>query len=261
METLSGGRETGIYRQGETVVRPVQAWSATVHRLLRYLHQQGFRACPEVIGMDAGSEVLSFVEGETYNYPLEGAIASEEALISAARLLRQLHDASQGFLKTVNLAEMAWMLPARAPAEVICHGDFTPYNVALSGHEVVGVFDFDTAHPAPRLWDIAYSVYCWSPFKTDPVDQLGTLDTQIARARLFCNSYGVSASDRQQLVSEMIIRLQSLVAFMQAQADMGDAQFVQHFAEGHHLAYLADIDYLRHQQVAITEGIMTVQDL
>ncbi len=141
METLSGGRSTGIYRQGETVVRPIQEWSATVHRLLRYLHQQGFHACPEVIGMDTGSEVLSFVEGDTYNYPLEGAIASEEALISAARLLRQLHDVSQGFLNNVNLAETVWMLPAREPAEVICHGDFTPYNVALNGNEVVGAFD------------------------------------------------------------------------------------------------------------------------
>ncbi|MDO6580239.1 aminoglycoside phosphotransferase family protein [Photobacterium sp. 2_MG-2023] len=255
METLSGGRSTGIYRQGETVVRPIQEWSATVHCLLRYLHQQGFHACPEVIGMDTGSEVLSFVEGDTYNYPLEGAIASEEALISAARLLRQLHDVSQGFLNNVNLAETVWMLPAREPAEVICHGDFTPYNVALNGNEVVGVFDFDTAHPAPRLWDIAYSVYCWSPFKTDPIDKMGTLNTQIARARLFCDSYCVSNSDRQKLVTEIITRLQSLVTFMLAQADTGDEQFAQHIAEGHHAGYLADIDYLSLNENKIIEGI------
>lgn len=29
----------------------------------------------------------------------------------------------------------------------------------------------------------------------------------------------------------------------------------------HHAAYLADIDYLRHHQAAITEGTMTLQDM
>ncbi|UGA53370.1 phosphotransferase [Vibrio sp. VB16] len=73
------------------------------------------------------------------------------------------------------------MLEPREPFEFICHGDFTPYNVALSENTVVGVFDFDTAHPAPRIWDLAYSIYCWSPFKTDSVDKLGTIAEQVFR--------------------------------------------------------------------------------
>lgn len=55
------------------------------------------------------------------------------------------------------------MLPARSPAEVICHGDIAPYNSAVRDGRVIGFIDFDTAHPAPRLGDVAYAVYRYAP--------------------------------------------------------------------------------------------------
>ena len=65
----------------------------------------------------------------------------------------------------------------------------------------------DTAHPAPRLWDLAYAVYCWSPFKTYEYDALGDLNSQSARAKLFCDSYGLSNAEREKLVATMIDRV------------------------------------------------------
>ena len=41
-------------------------------------------------------------------------------------MLRELHDATGGF----DRAGRVWALPAREPAEVICHNDFAPYNLA-----------------------------------------------------------------------------------------------------------------------------------
>jgi Ser/Thr protein kinase RdoA (MazF antagonist) len=147
------------------------------------------------------------------------------------------------------------MLPSREPQEVICHGDFTPYNVALEGNEVVGVFDFDTAHPAPRVWDLAYSIYCWAPFKTDPIDTLGSLSEQIKRAKIFCDSYRASVAMREDLVEMMATRLQSLVDYMCQQASAGDKQFTNNLEDGHHLSYLKDIHYLQQNKVAIITGI------
>ncbi|MEZ8140626.1 phosphotransferase [Enterovibrio sp. FF113] len=256
MEELVGGREGAIYKRGDIVVRPLNAWSSTVHLLLNHYHAQGLTECPTCLGVEGDTELLSYVKGDAYNYPLTGAIASETALITAAKLLRKLHDASTSFLSKHHTDSLTWMLPARQPQEVICHGDYSPYNVALNGKTVVGVFDFDTAHPAPRVWDIAYAVYCWAPFKTDKIDALGTLIEQSERAKQFCDAYGATKQDRTALVDTMVARLTTLVRFMHDEANAGNEQFKANIEDGHHLSYLADIDYLKHNQETITARLL-----
>lgn len=256
MKELNGGRVGTIYKHENTVVRPLNSWSKTVHLLLNHLQNKGLVESPRFLCCQGNNEYLSFVEGQTYNYPLSGPIASEEALISAARLLKKLHDCSDDFLSLHSNHELAWMLKSRVPEEVICHGDFTPYNVSLDGNKVVGVFDFDTAHPAPRVWDLAYSIYCWAPFKTDSIDSLGTLSEQVKRAKTFCEAYGATSQQREQLIDIMIERLESLVDFMQNQAADGNEQFAQNLKQGHHLAYMNDIQYLRQYHAQITNNIL-----
>ncbi|WP_428241483.1 aminoglycoside phosphotransferase family protein [Gynuella sp.] len=242
----------------DRVQRPSNDWSATVHLLLAHIRRQGFRNGPEPLVLDDEYEILSLVHGDTFNYPLIGAVATETALISAARLLRAFHDCSKDFLAAHREYKLTWMLPEQHPEEVICHGDFAPYNVALSDNNVVGVFDFDAAHPGPVIWDIAYAVYCWAPFKTDPVDALGSLDQQIERAGLFCRVYGLSPSAYPQLVKTIVKRLEALVAFMVSQAEQGDPQFQDNLDCGHHLGYLNDIDYLNNHEHQIITMLMNL---
>lgn len=244
MEELLGGRESAIYREGKVVYRPLQSWSPTVHLILKHLEQENVTESPKFIGVNKDQEILSFVVGNTYNYPLVGAITTNEALISAGKLLRKLHDSTASLLEQLDVNAHQWMLEPREPFEVICHGDFTPYNVALSENTVIGVFDFDTAHPAPRIWDLAYSVYCWSPFKTDSNDKLGTISEQAARAKLFCDSYGATESERESLVDAMVQRLQALVSFMHSEAKSGNETFAENIGQGHLQAYLNDIEYI-----------------
>ncbi|MGL6316466.1 phosphotransferase family protein [Vibrio sp. WXL103] len=258
MEQLHGGRVNSIYRSGENVIRPSGAWSFSVHQLLKHLRDNGFEAAPKCYGFDScGNEVLSFVDGEVYNYPLEGNIASNQALVSAAQLLREYHDTTVTLLSSPKFNDMHWQLPSREPIEVICHGDYAPYNVALKGFQTVGVFDFDTAHPASRLWDIAYAVYCWAPFKTNECDRMGDLDSQTDRAKLFCEAYGLSNEQRQNLVVTMIDRVSSLVDFMHQEAERGNDAFVANIRDGHHLAYLADIEYMKSNQGHITNSLLS----
>ncbi|CAH1567899.1 Phosphotransferase [Vibrio jasicida] len=226
METLQGGREGAIYRKGDLVSRPASLWTITIHQLLHHLHANGFHACPKAVSIEGGKELLTFVDGESYNYPLQGEIASLSALTSAAKLLRQLHDASQDFLSRHQDEVCHWMLPTRLPHEVICHGDFMPYNVALKDGAVVGIFDFDTAHPAPRIWDVAFSVY------------------------------GCSRLEREELVDTMTLRLIALVDFMRTSAATGDAQFQANMDDCHHMTYLQDIEYLKKHHQAITLGVL-----
>ncbi|EIA0836524.1 TPA: aminoglycoside phosphotransferase family protein [Vibrio parahaemolyticus] len=244
MEELSGGRESAIYRDGEVVYRPLQSWSSTIHLILKHFERAKIAETPKFLGVNKDQEILSFVAGNTYNYPLVGAIATNEALVSAGKLLRKVHDSTVSLLEKLDVNAHRWMLEPREPFEVICHGDFTPYNVALLKNKVVGVFDFDTAHPAPRVWDLAYSVYCWSPFKTDSNDKLGTISEQLARARLFCDSYGATESEREQLPDIMVQRLQALVSFMRSESENGNESVAENIEQGHLQAYLNDIEYI-----------------
>ena len=236
---LNGGRENQIIRIGHKVHRPSGSWTGLVHEFLLYLRSSGFSSASLPFGLDdQGREILSFIEGEVSNYPLSSNAASIQALISAAKLLRSYHDASQSFLAGLSPEKHTWQFPARNPQEVICHGDFAPYNVVLEGERAIGMIDFDTCHPGPRAWDIAYALYRWAPF-TNPnnKDGFGSIEAQVKRARLFCDAYGLSNQEMMGLPNLIIERLKVLINFM-LKSDLN-------IKEGHHLIYLADVEYIR----------------
>ena len=64
------------------------------------------------------------------------------------------------------------------------------------------------------------------------------------RARRFCDCYGLSTAQRVGLIETAAERLAALVAFMRAQAAAGHEAFIANLADGHHVLYLADIEYL-----------------
>ncbi|MCQ1059857.1 phosphotransferase [Photobacterium sp. DNB23_23_1] len=258
MEELQGGREGHIFRSDNKIYRPRGKWSETVQFLLSHIAEHGFNSAPKPYGFDGkNNEILSYVEGDVFNYPLKGNIATTEALTSAAKLLRLYHDASSSFLSKHSNQPMKWMLPSREPTEVICHGDYAPYNVSLMGSETVGIIDFDTAHPAPRTWDIAYALYCWAPFKTHEYDAMGDLASQSIRAKQFCDAYGLLDVDRLGLVNAMIDRIQALVDHMHNEVSNGNQAFIENINDGHHLAYLTDINYLSSHQQYIIDALVS----
>ncbi|GAA0843473.1 aminoglycoside phosphotransferase family protein [Streptosporangium amethystogenes subsp. fukuiense] len=253
-EILTGGGVNEVVRIGGTVRRPTGPWSPRVHDLLRHLRARGFTASPAVHEVTGdGFEILDFLPGEVGNDPLTPAVMSTEALESAAELLRSYHDSTVGYAQD---ATDGWMSAARTPAEVICHGDYAPYNCVLDGNRVVGIIDFDTAHPGPRLWDIAYAAYRWAPI-TAPANPggFGTAEEQAHRARLFCDRYGLDTAGRAGLVDTVIARLHALVDFMHAEAAAGNPAFAGHLADGHHLLYLADATYLDRQRAVFNRRL------
>lgn len=255
---LEGGRQNQIIRIGDCVHRPIGQWTHQVHRLLNHLRKKAFYFAPEPLGFDVeGREVVSFIKGEVSNYPLSVNASSTEALISAAHMLRNFHDASQSFLAGLTCCQSTcWQLPPRYPQEVICHGDFAPYNVVLDGKEAIGIIDFDTCHPGPRSWDIAYALYRWCPF-TNPnnKDGFGSIEDQIVRARLFCKAYGMLNEQRGGLASLIIERLQVLIDFLLVQAQKGNETFELNKRDGHHLLYIADVEYIKRHLITIEEGL------
>jgi len=144
---LIGGRTTsGVVRVGDTVRRPVSANADLVHGLLHHLEIREFKGAPRYLGLDEkGREVLSYLPGDV---PLELGEFTEMQWISAAKLLRSLHDATTD-------------CHLRGKSAVICHGDPSPCNCVFVDGVPSGFIDFDMAHPGERREDLGYAAWLW----------------------------------------------------------------------------------------------------
>jgi hypothetical protein len=225
-----------------------------VRALLTHLHADGFCAAPRPAGGDQVWDRVSFVDGRTAEIETDVEMQSAAALVSAARLLRRYHVCAAPV--ATGWGERIWQLPPRAPFETICHGDFAPYNVVLRDGEVCGIIDFETAHPGPRIWDLAYAIYRWAPLSAGVGAPLAGIDGQVDRARLFLDEYGFEKGLRAGIVDTIVERLERLVAFMQEQAAAGSEKYRANLEAGHDRVYRLDIDYVRFHRHRILEGMM-----
>lgn len=253
-ETLRGGMNT-VVRAGDTVRRPTGPWTATIHRLLDHLAAAGFDGAPRAHGVDAeGREILDFVPGEVAHYPLPDFARTDATLRAVAGLLRRYHDATVGFVAP---ADAVWQLPAREPAEVICHGDAATYNCVFRDGLPVAFIDVDTAHPGPRLWDAAYTAYRFVPLHAPGAAEGSAPPVEQARRlAVFADAYGLAGEERTRLVAVAAERLDWLVAYMHERASAGDAAFAGHIAEGHDARYRADAAHLRRHEDSLIAALV-----
>jgi len=135
---LLGGMSTpGVVRVGDTVRRPVNANSDYVHSLLLHLEQSGFEGAPRYLGIDQkGREILSFIEG--WAPPHNGFQLSEEAVRAGARLVRDVHDLTQG-------------TPFAAGSEVAAHRNLSQPNFIFRDMVPIAIIDWDVTHPGTRV--------------------------------------------------------------------------------------------------------------
>ncbi|MEJ3748101.1 aminoglycoside phosphotransferase family protein [Actinomycetes bacterium KLBMP 9797] len=242
-EEFRGGVNT-VRRTGDVVRRPAGPWTPAVHALLAHVTAAGFAGAPRPHGFDAdGREVVDFIPGEVGHYPLPGYVRSDATIEAVGRLLRAYHDATVDFTPPPGAT---WFLPPRAPAEVICHGDVAPYNCVFRDGRPVAFIDFDTVHPGPRVWDLAYAAYRFVPLAaaSNP-DSYGTVADQARRLRLLCDAYGVDGADRSRLVPAVLDRLEAVIDLIRTRAAAGDEAFAAHLAGGHVELYLTDIAHIR----------------
>lgn len=231
---MAGGVNT-VLRIGDRVHRPVGEWTPAVHALLEHLAAKGFEGAPRAHGFDGeGREILDFVPGEV---PGSEVVVSDEALADMAVMLRGLHDATVDFVPP---AAAKWYFEPREPSEVVCHGDVAPYNTVFREGRPVSLIDFDTAHPGPRVGDVAYAAYRFVQL----VEEGAAVEEQARRLAIFADAYGLDGRDRAVLIDTAIARLEHLVGFMRAQAAAGHPAFSRHVAEGHDGYYLRNVAHL-----------------
>ena len=202
---LPGGNMNAVERSGDTVLRNAGAWTPTVHRYLNYIALAGIDWAPSPIGIEGDRERLSFIEGDVPLYPLPRWVWADSVLEEAAQHLKQLHNASIGFA----LDDAIWQSHAKVPAEVICHNDFSPHNLAFTKGVLVGAIDFDMCSPGPRLWDIAYLATRVVPLTSSTPKGAPGMDDARRRVDLLLRAYGSDAT-WDDVLRVAIIRLVDL---------------------------------------------------
>lgn len=226
-ENLTGGNSNIVQRVGDRVRRSSGPWTPTVHSLLRTLRDNGIEEVPEPFGVDdEGRELLSFIPGTVANYPLPNWMWSEAILEEASTLLRRMHDATMDVL----FDSAVWQSASHEPQQVICHNDFAPYNMVFDQEHLVGVIDFDTASPGPRVWDLAYMAYRLVPFGEDSGTDAPPAEARMSRLKAAIRAYGMTF-DLEEVLEVMAVRLEDLAIYTDGRAsDTGDAAFTEHAA-------------------------------
>jgi len=150
-EIVLGGGATAdrVVRIGETVRRPAGQLPELAREVLLDLERAGFDRAPRWLGVDEqGRDVLSWIEGETFTdrgrmHPYIGdppvrVTFSDEQVAAAMRLLRGYHETFGD--------------------ELICHGDFGPWNLVWRKRLPFAVIDFDNVYRGDAADDVAYAL-------------------------------------------------------------------------------------------------------
>ncbi|WP_461017237.1 phosphotransferase [Streptomyces daliensis] len=224
-QRLPGGRTVGAVRIGDAVHRPVQPWTPAVHAALRHLEAVGFRGAPRVLGTDEqGREILSHLAGETAgeDLPWPAWVYSDAALTSVGRWVRRLHDATESFVPPPEarwLAGQTWQ-----PGLIIGHHDAAPWNAVWHEGELAGFFDWDTAGPSSREFELAFVALTWVPLHARRwAERTGftAFEDRRRRLHLLLDAYGYDG-DRTAFAGVVPARARTNAAVIEHLAADGD---------------------------------------
>jgi hypothetical protein len=239
-EILQRRQDRVLVRSGDVVRHPRHAWSEATRMLLQQLEAVGFPYSPRVVGDQDGADLLTFIPGAS---GADGWVpVVEDAGVEAfAQLLHAYHQAVADWHPAVDPTWFDGSVGVGDPGQVVCHGDFGPWNVVWDGTTPVGLLDFEYARPGDPLEDVAYALEYVVPFRDDATclrwHRFTEPPDRRRRLALFAEAYGLTSTDG--LVDRVILRQHEQLEMVRRLADRGDRRQVDLVAKGY-LAELAD---------------------
>jgi hypothetical protein len=175
---LAGGASgPGVVRVGDTVRRPARSATPIIREVLEHLERAQFEAAPRWLGVDdEGRHILTWLDGETFvergrmhpyiGEPPDRIVFDEAQLAAVFALLRRYHDTFDG--------------------DVICHGDYGPWNLVWRDGLPAAIIDFDQAYRGDPADDVGYALRMFVSFGFGPWSP----EESARRARAALAAYG-----------------------------------------------------------------------
>ena len=230
-QPLSGGMMNTVFRRGDRVVRTAQPHAPALHAFLTALADTGFEGAPRPLALHsdaAGTEELTFVEGDVAVPPFPDWSAQDWVVGTSARLLRRYHDAARHVPFDTGAA---WPTALSDPegGTLLCHNDPCLENLVFRGGEAFALIDFDLAAPGRPVWDLAALAFYMGP--TLPPEVLAESEFAGAdvlhRLRLLADGYGMSEADRRALPEAIEQYNEVSRVFVKDMFDQGNPLFVR----------------------------------
>ena len=232
---LNDNPKRRIEKIGDTVHRPTSYWTPAVHDLLNYLESVGFKYSPRVLGFDEDDrEVLTYMEGSSGK---EGwfKIHSYEGLKNYAKLLRDYHNAVEGYRPPSN-SIWAYAEGGIKPGELICHGDFGPWNITWDDNKPIGIIDWDLVFPSSSKYDVLYALEYSAPFRDDKTSKewhhFERVPNRKYRIDLFLSAYGIEREELGDLVGAVAGMQRTVGSYEKILAERGLQPQVDWVANG-----------------------------
>ncbi|HEX4703845.1 MAG TPA: phosphotransferase [Pseudonocardiaceae bacterium] len=223
-QVLTGGNVADrVVRIGDTVRKPATDATPAVAALLRHLADVGFEGAPRDHGLDdEGRQVLQYIPGDLADTrpPM-----SDTELHRVGRLIRDFHDAAQGFRPPDDARWHVVIPPDRA--DLICHHDLAPWNLVVDGDRWVFI-DWDGAGPGSRLWDLAYAAHGFVPLHPH-----GDPKADGLRLRAMADGYDLDERQRGELPELIGAHTRGMFELLRAGARTGTQPWARLYAEGH----------------------------
>lgn len=226
---------------GLTVRKPATRATYGVHALLTHLTNVGFAGSPRSFGVDEQERhVLEYVPGTTAD---EDGPLDHADLTRLGELVRDLHDAAESFEPPPGV-QWHVTIPAAASArsELVCHHDISPWNLVRDGERWV-LLDWDGAGPGARVEELAAVGQAFLPLQPggDPQDDG-------ARLRSLVDGYGLTASQRPELVQATADHTRTVYELLVDGARTGEEPWASLYAAGHAARWESMSDYVhRHR--------------
>lgn len=230
-QALVGGiNPAQTVRVGDTIRRPAHVGTPAIHALLQHLAAKNFPA-PRALGIDSRDrEILSFIEGRASTWPWPEILLEPVGVEIIGRTLRRYHDAVADFS-----GAHVWLAETRAHAadEVICHGDFGPHNLIWRDDEIVGVIDWELAHPALPMEDVAYAAWMTVPLHgNDDLPHMGFATPPNRRERLEALVRGYGRFDLRRIIEATLLLQDKTFAEMKDRGQQGAEPWKTYLAAG-----------------------------
>jgi hypothetical protein len=192
---------------------------------LRHLEAAGIEDVPRALGFDEqGRQMLTYLPGEVIGLSVAWPawVYADATLVQVGQWMRRVHDATADFIPPED--EQWFTGRTMRPGWIIGHQDAAPYNAAMDGGRLAGFFDWDTASPSSREFDLAFSAIVWVPLtEPDAGDEPGSHDVgdRSRRFHLLLDSYGYDG-DRHAFRAAIAERARLQAGVIRSMADGGD---------------------------------------